>query len=567
MRLPAAKKEAGKIVAGVKNPRLARWSPGRISSHRPGKRPFRISREIIVIWTAAALLLLFLLIGYGGAKDGSAPGHDAPGPAARAFYWLLPGIRRPPPGGDLFEKGPSDGALEVEADDGAVPAFGSVSPESWEAGSSPPPDTDDSVGPDLSGTDGQGLISRWLRGMSGMSGLKHALRTAVPGLAAVDPPESPWASDALTPGYLLVTFFEGAGGVAIGQPWTLLASELPALGMMELPEQNVPLVIDPSLLAPDGYFFESLEPGQGGGTGAGASISPPHSNGIGEAIEPGQNGLSGGQNVLPGEDGLAGSGGPPMGTADEPGHGVGGGEPIPSAPAVFIYHSHGTEAFLGAIPAGAGVNPNVSGFSADPSRSIIRVGDEVQGILEDEYGIGVIHAADLFDWQEGRVTRIGSYYRSLQMLENFRGSGRSIIEEHPSLRVVIDLHRDAIPRKMSVTDVGGETVARLLFIVGTRHHGHPGWETNLCFATVLHELAEERYPGISRGVMQRPGDRFNQHILPGALLIEVGSVENTLDEALRSARIVAELVHGAISGGLVPEAGEPYRCPAKSINP
>lgn len=581
-----------------------------------GRKPFRISREIVGLWAGAAIIVLLLLIGYGGPGDRAAPSRPYDHPTARALYWVLPGIRPPAPGGGPFEGPPYNRDEPPGVDDGAIPAFGAAPPEAWEAGSGLPapdggtdsagtdgtyPDGDGSGGggpadagiggpdsgaagesgdgtagggrppgrlPDgmpesAAGTPGESWLSRWLQSVTGMSGLKYALRTAIPGMAAMDPPSSPWASEALTPGYLLVSFFEEAGGVAIGQPWTLLASELPALGMVELPERNVPLVVDPSLLAPDDYFPEPLEPGRDA-VGAGGH-GPPFGGENGVAGDPGADGDGG-----PGEDGSPAAGGEQgdsgggsaSGGAGGDGGALGGGEPSAEGPAVFIYHSHGTEAFLGAIPAGAGINPNVSGFSPDPGRSIIRVGAEIQRLLEEEYGIGAIHATDLFDWQDGRVTRIGSYYRSLQMLENFGGTGRSIVEEHPSLQIVMDLHRDAIPRKMSIVDIDGETAARLLFIVGTRHHGHPDWEDNLCFATVLHELAEDLYPGVSRGVMQRPGDRFNQHIMPGALLVEVGSVENTLEEALRSARIVAELIHEAMAAELTPSAGEPYSCPA-----
>lgn len=344
--------------------------------------------------------------------------------------------------------------------------------------------------------------------------LRHLLRMAIPALNWVDPPPALTDPEGLNPGRLLRLFMEAGGGMSLGRPWTLLAAELPGLGTMAPP----PAV----LLAGDGR--PPLIPLVEGERGRRAA----------------------------GEDGAA------------------GGEerqwpPAPGEPVILIYHTHGSEAFLGGPVAAGGGGPAAHGFSPDPDRNMIRVGRELATVLREQYGLAVLHVTDLFDWQNDAVTRIGAYYRSLQMLENFGGTGRRATDVHPSLLLILDLHRDAVPRSVSLATMGNQQLAKVLFVVGTRSQDHPHWQQNLCVAETLNGLVEESYPGLSRGV-RRHRERFNQHLLPGALLIEIGSVENTLEEALATARILAHVIDAAGRRGLLPRPGVPYECPGAPVS-
>src|SRR5690606_32422717 len=167
--------------------------------------------------------------------------------------------------------------------------------------------------------------------------------------------------------------------------------------------------------------------------------------------------------------------------------------PSPAAaqdPAVLIYHTHATEAFLGPVPVAAGVDPNVVGFSPDPDLNILRVGAELARVLA-EHGVASLHITEQFDYRDGLVTRGGAYLRSLQALQNFQ-DGRSVIDVHPSLRLLLDLHRDAVPRDR-VTAIGPEgPFARVLIVVGARDN--PRWRSNLCVAQRLHDLMSKHHP-------------------------------------------------------------------------
>ena len=88
-----------------------------------------------------------------------------------------------------------------------------------------------------------------------------------------------------------------------------------------------------------------------------------------------------------------------------------------------------------------------------------------------------------------------------------------------------------------------------MLVVGTDEGGlsHPDWQENLANALKLQALLNRAAPGLCRSLDLRT-ERFNQHETPGSLLIEIGSTGNTLAEALRSARILADALIVQIRG-------------------
>ena len=172
----------------------------------------------------------------------------------------------------------------------------------------------------------------------------------------------------------------------------------------------------------------------------------------------------------------------------------------------------------------------------------MRVGDELCTALEKR-GIETLHLRSLFD----TPTYSGSYDRSLAAIEQ-------ALEENPSVKVVIDLHRDSIltdegeAYKTSCTIDGAES-AQLMFVVGTDAGGlyHPDWRDNLNFVSTLQYALNRAYPSLMRPVNLRT-QRFDQHASPGSLLVEVGSSGNTLPEALSAVRLFADVLADEMIG-------------------
>lgn len=197
-----------------------------------------------------------------------------------------------------------------------------------------------------------------------------------------------------------------------------------------------------------------------------------------------------------------------------------------SLPRVLIVHTHGTEAYSDSTPDGAT-------RTTDKNKNVVRVGKELAGLL-NLYGIPTLHSETMHD----EISYITSYNSSKKEVQK-------LLALHPSIKYVIDVHRDAIPndgnsRVKPIAHIGGESTAQLMLVVGTNAGGgdHPGYIHNLTVAAYLQKQMNDTYPGLARPVNIRSAI-FNQNVCSGAFLLEVGSDANTLDEALAAARLFA----------------------------
>ena len=203
------------------------------------------------------------------------------------------------------------------------------------------------------------------------------------------------------------------------------------------------------------------------------------------------------------------------------------------APTVLILHTHGTESYN-----------DTNGYrSTDETQNMLSVGDRLTARLE-EAGISALHDRTLHD----EVSYNGSYTLARQTIEQY-------LIQYPSIRLVLDLHRDAAEDdagnqiNYTVTAPAGKA-AKLMLVMGTDAGGfnHPNWAENMALAVKLQATLEKIQPGICRPVYVRTS-RFNQDLSPGALLIEVGAAGNSRQEALLATDILAQaiiaLAHGA----------------------
>ena len=189
---------------------------------------------------------------------------------------------------------------------------------------------------------------------------------------------------------------------------------------------------------------------------------------------------------------------------------------------VALYTTHNAEDY----PTG-GRQLRLEGQNA----GVAEVAYEMQQELE-RGGIPVARSETINDYPDWNR----SYINSAQ-------TAHQLIAANNRLQLILDIHRDVLPnRKNSVVKINGQEVARVLIIVGTNDRlPHPNWRLNWDMANRLNEIMEEMYPGLSRGVRAQKG-RYNQHLHPGALLIEVGSDRNSRNEALRAAPYLARAI-------------------------
>ncbi|MDP4119795.1 MAG: stage II sporulation protein P [Bacillota bacterium] len=210
-----------------------------------------------------------------------------------------------------------------------------------------------------------------------------------------------------------------------------------------------------------------------------------------------------------------------------------------SAPQVLIYHTHACEAYM--------KNDFGYYYSSSYSRStnddenVTQVGDEIAKVL-NAAGIGTLHNTTHHDYPSYN----GAYGRSEDTV-------RSYLKEYPSLKVEIDIHRDAIEtsdnQKIKPTFIyNGQKAAQIMITTGYDGDGtlgFPNWEKNLRFALQIQKTAETMYPGMTRP-MDFGNFCYNEEVNTGSVLIEVGTDANTIAEAKLSGDLLGNVLAKAL---------------------
>lgn len=199
------------------------------------------------------------------------------------------------------------------------------------------------------------------------------------------------------------------------------------------------------------------------------------------------------------------------------------------APTVLILHTHTTESYT---KNGENYQETSAYRTLDERYNMLSIGQRVAELLTGA-GITVIHDRALHD----HPSYNGSYTDARRSISEY-------LQKYPTIRLVLDLHRDASGDLSNqfrpVAEVNGQTAAQLMLVMGTNASGqyHPNWEENLALGLKLQVQLESIAPGVTRPVCLR-SQRFNQDMSPGALLIEVGAAGNTHPEAIRAAEVLA----------------------------
>ena len=203
-------------------------------------------------------------------------------------------------------------------------------------------------------------------------------------------------------------------------------------------------------------------------------------------------------------------------------------------PLVLIYHTHGSETYK---------------KENGKTGSVIDVGKRLKKELEEKYGIKTIHDTYIYDQVNGELDRNAAY--------NYAGdSVAATLKKHPSIKVVLDLHRDSVEDSIHlVTEIDGKKTAQIMFFNGVSrlksgeidYLYNPNKSANLAFSLQMQLLAAKYYPDYTRKIYIK-GYRYNLHLAKRAMLVEVGAQNNTVTEAKNAMVPLAELLYRLLSG-------------------
>ena len=200
-------------------------------------------------------------------------------------------------------------------------------------------------------------------------------------------------------------------------------------------------------------------------------------------------------------------------------------------PKILIYHTHASEAY----------QDSKAGKQED---TVVGVGSYLTKLLEEKYQISVYHDKTVYDIIDGKLDRSRAYNMALVGIQK-------ILKENPSIEVVIDLHRDGVNKGTRlVTTVNGKKTAKMMFMNGISRSAkngdisylyNPNKESNLAFTLQLQLDAAKKYPDLMRKIYVKTY-RYNLHVKPRSMLVEVGANTNTVQEAKNAMIPLSEML-------------------------
>lgn len=215
---------------------------------------------------------------------------------------------------------------------------------------------------------------------------------------------------------------------------------------------------------------------------------------------------------------------------------------IGNEPLVLILHTHTSEAYLTSESEYFDSQVGDHTYSENAERNVLKVGEILSQSL-NEQGIPTIHCKTLHD-QRGLS---GSYERSAESVKWY-------LEQYPSIRYVIDLHRDAVMTSngeyvRSLASGAEENTAQVMAVVGSDCNGTnvPNMEENLALALQLCQRLNADGSTVSRAPFLKTAS-YNQELAPRSLILEIGTGANTVEEACRAAELVGKALAQLIKG-------------------
>ena len=206
-------------------------------------------------------------------------------------------------------------------------------------------------------------------------------------------------------------------------------------------------------------------------------------------------------------------------------------------PQILIFHTHSQEGFIDSV-------------EADAKTTIVGVGDYLTKLLTERYRYNVIHDTTVYDYVDGKLDRSKAY--------TYAENGiAKILNDNPSIEVVIDLHRDGVADTTHlVTQMDGKSMAKIMFFNGISYSNvkgninylyNPYRDDNLAMSLQMYLLGEAYYPGLLRNIYIN-AYRYCLHMKGRSMLIEAGAQTNTSTEVKNAMIPVADMLDRLLRG-------------------
>ncbi len=200
------------------------------------------------------------------------------------------------------------------------------------------------------------------------------------------------------------------------------------------------------------------------------------------------------------------------------------------APQVLVYHSHAMESYM----------PSTEGnyHTLNEKYNVIGIGNTLAKQLQDKYKYKVVHDKTYHDKQSYAY----SYANSLVTVRNN-------LNKYSSIKVVLDLHRDAFDVKTEAekkakkaeytATINKKSAARIMLVIAK---GNPNYAELEKFAVYLKKKMDKLYPGLFMKIDVKSRGKYNQYFSNHSMLVEIGCMLNTAEEARYSAELFGNVL-------------------------
>lgn len=197
-----------------------------------------------------------------------------------------------------------------------------------------------------------------------------------------------------------------------------------------------------------------------------------------------------------------------------------------NSPIIYLYNSHQSEGYSMEYMEDYNVNPTVQMAANIMKERFDKMG--LYTIVEDNDISAYLKENDM------------KYYQSYEASRHFLVD---VIEKYDSIKLYIDIHRDAVSHEISSTNINGVDCAKIMFVVGKEYDSYL---SNLENTNYLNNMIKEKYPALTRGVLQKEGKNvngiYNQDLGSNIMLMEIGGNYNNINEVLNTIDLITPII-------------------------
>lgn len=195
----------------------------------------------------------------------------------------------------------------------------------------------------------------------------------------------------------------------------------------------------------------------------------------------------------------------------------------PNNPIVYLYNTHQSEEYS---------SNNLESYNVTPT--VMMTSYILREKLNNNGIPTLVEENDVTEFLRTNNWNYASSYKVTRLLME------DAYSKNQSLQYFVDLHRDSVSKSVSSTTINNQKYAKILFVVGLEN---ANYQENLKMIKALNNKFNEKYPGLSRGILERKGAGvngvYNQDFHPNTILIEVGGQDNTIDEVFNTCEAIS----------------------------